>query len=65
MELRLFSFVSWIQRPPLEIKNAAYHLGVPNDAIHLNTLKTLLRLSTVLLDHWKWILSGAIKVRAT
>ena len=36
-----------------------------NDAVHLNTLKTLLRLSTVLLDHWKWILSGAIKVRAT
>ena len=40
-------------------------LGVSNDAVHLNTLKTLLRLSTVLLDHWKWILSGAIKVRAT
>ena len=35
--------------------------GAPNDGFFLNTLKTLLRLSRVLLDLWKCILSGAKK----
>ena len=32
-----------------------------NDGVLMSTMKTLLRLPTVLLDHWKGILSGAIK----
>ena len=36
--------------------------GAPNDGFFLNTLKTLLRLSRVLLDLWKCILSGAKKI---
>ena len=36
--------------------------GAQNDGFFLNTLKTLLRLSRVLLDLWKCILSGAKKV---
>ena len=36
--------------------------GAQNDGFFLNTLKTLLRLSRVLLDLWKCILSGAKKL---
>ena len=35
--------------------------GAPNDGFLLNTLKTLFRLSSVLLDLYKSILSGAVK----
>ena len=35
--------------------------GAPNDGFLLNTLRTLFRLSRVLLDLYKSILSGAIK----
>ena len=34
--------------------------GIPSDDFLLNTLKTLFRLTRVLLDLWKSILSGAI-----
>ena len=35
--------------------------GEPNDSVVLNVLKTLFRLSRILLDLQKYILSGAIE----
>ena len=50
------------RRPNTYHKNLQPKSGAPNNAgVLLNTSTILLRLSKVLLDHWKFILSGAMK----
>ena len=56
-----FYFLLFFQLRQLYPSVTSEHAGAQNDSFFLNTLKTLLRLSRVLLDLWKCILSGAKK----